>query len=98
MCNVLTIDLKNALSLIAHHLFGFSLGLPYFCLKHLNISQAQLTESNYSGSWYNVIVDYLIKYMLALTLPIFFRLFFIHLKLELLTQFQAPNDPFYFNT
>ena len=32
---------------------------------------------------------------LILMLPIFFRLFFIHLKLELLTQFPASNDEKY---
>ena len=32
------------------------------------------------------------KKSLILILPIFFRLFLIHLKLELLTQFPAPND------
>ena len=30
--------------------------------------------------------------LLTLMLPIFLKLFFIHLKLELLTQFPAPND------
>ena len=32
---------------------------------------------------------------LTLMLPIFFKLFFIHLKLELLTQFPAPNNEKY---
>ena len=29
-------------------------------------------------------------------LPIFFRLFFIHLKLEIVTQFPAPNGKKYY--
>ena len=35
---------------------------------------------------------YILTLVLALMLPVFLSLFFIHLELELLTQFPAPND------
>ena len=44
---------------------------------------------------HNLVYCMFCRDIFTLILLIFFRLFFIHLKLKLLTQFPAPNDEKY---